>query len=1255
MSAEQRPGVSPPPEPSREGAGYVVEIQGPGQVGEGNTQIIASYNTYHNVYQGTWTDGVAPTPLADGAGVMRESPYRGLAAFREQDAGFFFGRVESAGQVLERMSQHLGRPGPLMLSGVSGAGKSSLLQAGALPRIRESGLGGAPEARNWPCLVLTPGREPLAGLASVATLAGIDAATTHQALKADPADFALTARQAAEFQTAGNSPTDQAAVGRGRRLLLIVDQLEQLFIQCPDEEQRAAFLAALHAAATARHGADDWPAALVILVVRADFEARCAEYPLLAEAVQDRYLVTAMTERQLRMAITEPAKKAGSRVDDDLVTVLLGDIRGRASGMAALERGPGMTSPAGILPLLSHALDAAWRARAGSSLTVADYESAGGIERAVAESADRAYARLTSAQQAAARTMFLRLTATGPDGTLTVGRATRAELLHGKNAAQARDIDAVLEAFVKERLLTLSADTVEISHEILLRAWPLLRDKWLAGTQADRIIRTRLLAAASEWDRSGRDPSYLYAGTLLRDAAHTVARADRTRQSEPSALEEEFLNTSNRARRRSATVRRRAIAVVLSLAIGLAAVAFVAYYAAQDAARQGDAAFADQLLTESEAQAVTNPTASKIESLAAWQMDPTPQSRYALVSAAVQPMPDPLADYAGPVYDLAYSVAFSRDGRMMATIDDDGTVKLWNTGTQQQIGRPLIIADAGADVATSVDFSPNGKTIAVGELNGVVQLWNTATHQQIGRPLIIQNGGGPCPVAFSPDGRTLAGGGGGTVRLWNVATQQEIGQPITVSNGSTDVVAFSPDGRTLAIGINEGMVLLVNLATRQEVGQPITVSTAGGFSHVDVMAFSPDGQTIATGDDDNKVRLWNVATQQEIGQPLSVSTVSYPGYYTAVFNPDGRTLAIGLQDGTDSLWSVATQQQAIYPLTIGDAEIQPVVFSPDGQTLATGGPHATEQLWNVGTRQPSGKPLTISNVGISAAAFSLGGRTLATGTLDGTVQLWNVLTRQPMGQPLTVGSGGFFVDSLAFSPNGRTLAVVGNEGMSTQLWNVATRQPIGHPLTIGDDEVSSVTFSPGSRTLATIDFNGTVRLWNVATQQEIGKPITGDSADNNFSINAVAFSPDGQTLATGDDYGMVQLWNVATQQQISEPLTYVTGNVAVTGDISALAFSPDGQTLASGDKNGAVRLWNVATQQQIGQPLAAGNSGVIALTFRPGGRTLAAASADGIRLWDVVPVADPLAQVCNQVTEAIATNDWEQYLPPGPSYSLPCP
>jgi hypothetical protein len=431
------------------------------QVGKGSTQI------FHISGRQIWA-GIIPPPLAAVSGVV-DSPYRGLNMFEERDAPFFFGREAAATQVLARMSRQIDASGLLVVSGVSGAGKSSLLRAGVLPRLRAIGLMSVAYASSWPCLLFTPGRAPLDELAMrIAGLADADAAEVRRGLDADPAGFALTARQAALAQSGNTMDPDSPAEHRSR-LLLIVDQFEQLFTQCPDEAQRRAFITALHAAAMVRHEPDHEPAALVVLGVRADFEARCADYPQLAGAIQDRYLVTAMTERQLRLAITEPAKKAGSSVEDDLADELLRKVRTRRP----------TASSAGALPLLSHALDQAWRTRTGEVLTLADYERTGGIEWAMAASAQRAYDHLTAPQRAAARQVFIRLATTRSEGVDTAGRVARAELTEGKSAAQARDIEAVLEAFTAERLLVLAAGTVEISHEILLTAWPLLRDTWL--------------------------------------------------------------------------------------------------------------------------------------------------------------------------------------------------------------------------------------------------------------------------------------------------------------------------------------------------------------------------------------------------------------------------------------------------------------------------------------------------------------------------------------------------------------------------------------------------------------------------------------------------------------------------------------------------------------------------------------------------------------------------------------------------------
>jgi WD40 repeat protein len=1247
MSADPDPGA---PSVQREGDGGQYRVDAGGalgvQVGEGNVQIIYSYGRQ------TWTDGVVPPPLAAVSGAI-DSPYRGLNTFEERDAAFFFGREAAATQVLARMSRQIDGSGLLVISGVSGAGKSSLLRAGVLPRMRGTGLASAREAKSWPCLLFTPARAPLEELAvRVARLAGADAAAVRRGLDADPAGFALTARQAALAQWDG---TEADPAEHGSRLLLVIDQFEQLFTQCSEEEQRRAFITALHAAATVRHGPDHEPAALVVLEVRADFEARCADYPELAGAIQDRYLVTAMTERQLRLAITEPAKTAGSRVEDDLTEELLREVRTRHP----------RASSAGMLPLLSHALDQTWRTRTTDILTLADYERTGGIEGAVADSAQRAYESLTQAQQALARQVFTRLTACS-DGLDTAARASRAELTEGEGAAGAEDVEAVLEAFAAERLLILAAGTVEISHEILLTAWPLLRDVWLAETHADRIVRSRLDDVAAEWLRNSRDPIYLYTGSLLAAATETASRinVDPARYSPLSQTERDFLQASNRAHRRHVRRRDGFVAFLMALVVGFALLAVAAFHASQEAVHQRDVAASGQLINESQLLGDVNPTVSKLLSVAAWRISPSAEARYAMLAAAASPgiaafightdrvhsvafSPDgsilvtgsydgtvrlwdvathrqigaPLAGHDGQVY----SVAFSRDGKTVASGADNGLVRLWDVATHRQIGAPLAGHDREVD---SVAFSPDRTTLATGADDGIVRLWDVATHRQIGAPLTGHDGE-VYSVAFSPDGKTLATAGvDGTVQLWTTATPHRIGDLLNAGAGAAYSVAFSPDGKTLATGSADGMVRLWELSS-----QRMTRSWPVG-SQVFNVAFSPDGKLLATGNLHDTARLWDLATLQPIGSP-------FIGYSLA-FSPDGKTLATGSYDHIARLWSVVSQTGAA--VVTGDImPVYSVAFSRDGKTLATGGADGTVQLWVTATRERIGDPLNADAGAVYSVAFSRDGKTLATGADDGTVQLWDTTTRERIGDPLNAASGPVY--SVAFSRDGKTLATGGADG-TVRLWDTATWQQIGDPFNADAETVRSVSFSPDGKTLATGGADNFAWLWDTATQRQLGTPVSGHAE----AVYSVAFSPDGKTLATGGADDTVRLWDTATRQPIGDPL------IGHADWVLSVVFSPDGKTLVSGSMDGTVRLWDVATRQQIGDPLDADAGPVYSVAFSPDGKTLASGIADGTaRLWDLAYLAGTAARLCESAQRSLTRAEWAQYVPPGPAYQTICP
>ncbi|WP_165974842.1 protein kinase domain-containing protein [Nonomuraea deserti] len=896
-----------------------------------------------------------------------------------------------------------------------------------------------------------------------------------------------------------------------------------------------------------------------------------------------------------------------------------------------------------LLALVSGNGEAAGLLRAGSE-RARQIASDEGRDPGLGTIAEEAYAALPEAQRRLVPGVFLRLLTLDEYDVEITRPVPVAELDYG-----GQDLKEILGAF--SYVLSERDGQMVLTRPAVLRAWPRLRG-WVSEEKAGLAVVAQLGQAARHWDDSGRGDGDLLRGSRLQ-AVESWADSER-RHMTLTRLERDFLDSSRRALVRSRRVRRGAMVTLVTLLVVALAGAASAVYAAseanserQRAEAQKRQALSRQLATQSVRLVGTEPTVGHLLAVTAWRLAPTKEARHSLRNALAEPA---VFTRPGP----AVALAFSPDGRILATNGDEGVVTLRDPVTH----RPTGSLAGQRQMVTEVAFSGDGRLVAAAAED--VRIWDVATREQVGEPL---RGGET--VAFSPDGKLLATGGD-RVRLWDVATREQVGDALP----GAGAIAFSPDGKLLATHSSRDIEARVwEVASRRQVASLEAHMSPAGTSHV---AFSPDGKLLVTGS--HALRLWNVATWRPIGEPLMNRQIA--GIRVA-FSPDGAVLAATSDGGRARLWDVATRQELGPELASHTIALHSVAFSPDGKLLATGGIDGL-WLWSPFTHRQLGPHLPTAGTTARAATFGRDGRSILTSDAR-QVRLWDLGSRTPIftikpghdintvvaspdGGTLAIGleseltwwdvAGRRQVSSVgtprhvigpgAYSPDGRVLAIAlapdPRTGAKPEVWlfDGRTHRRIGR--IVHTEHISQLVISPDSRYLTVVDIGENAQLWELSTQVKVGPPIS--------RARGVAFSPDVRTLAVAGTAG-TRLIDLASRKQLGRDMG------GHSGVITAVAFSADGATLATASDDKSVRLWDVATHEQVGAALP-GRSRVSQVEFGDG--VLATVNDDDtFRVWGVAEPADLVAAACARAGRTLSAQEWEQYLPGEPFQTVCVP
>ena len=1103
----------------------------------------------------------------------------------------FFGRQALTEQLFSYICQ---QPLTLVL-GASGAGKSSLVKAGLIAYIKKLDT----TDQQWRIFApMRPGESPLRALNNTLITEKSLLSSITSLPKLDKVET-LSAHLATWIELNSQS-----------KLLLVIDQFEELLTLCHDQQERELFLNFLAKAVK------NYPQQLrLVLTLRLDFESQFRDTALKQHWTAARFIVPPMTRAELRQAIEEPASaKVMYFKSDDPNYPLVDRLIDEVANMP------------GALPLLSFTLSELYlkylkRQRIAQqrgetidrAIAQTDYQELGGVTLSLTQRADHEYeelVKLDPAYEQTIRHVMLRMVAVG-GGELTARRRVSWSELEYPEPENQR-VKQVIKRFSAARLLIEGQDTegksyVEPAHDALVQGWQkLLVWKQDRKEQEISILQRQLTAVAQDW--KNQQPEKFHWNTTPRTWFQQLGKKNQQQgllwNANPrldflkQVLNSQTDNWLNQVETEFvvSSLERRRTNLLRAYGLGTLVLAGVLLFAF------------NQWNQNQQAQSLNLATSARQQFGLDQQLDALVDGLKAgkTLQRVVGAPPETTIPVVTALQQVVYgvkehnrlqghstgvgSISFCNDGKTIASVSRDGIVKLWSLD-----GNELATINGQIADLSSVSFSRDCKMVALGSRNRTITLLNLDSKKFItlkGHSTVVTS------VSFSPDSKLLTSGTeDGTITLWSINgnriwTIQGHSPEVNSENvniGTVRSINFSPDGKAIA-STGDGTIKLWSLDGKLK-------NTFQGFGYV---SFSPDGKMLVSANN-RDITLWNLNGNRQwtrrvnSGSPTSVS-----------FSSDGKTIALASRDGTIKLWNRGGTELATFNGHSGSANS--VSFSLDGKTLAAGNEDGNIKLWSL-----SNEPLTIKlDSRINSFSFSPDGKTIALGGFK-KVTIWSLDGKQlntfevAPNTPQSESSGQ--VDSLSFSPDGKSLATSAN--LIIQLWSLESGKELWKRPENGvnySSSFTSVSFSPDGK----IATPGMREIKLLSLDGKELNTLKGYSGRNDIS-----FSPDGKTLAVPNNDNTIQRWRIADGKQL--PSLGLAAKIIQGGRVqsTSVSFSPDSKLLASGSDNGSIRLWNLENGEVIRQ-LNGHTDDINSVNFSPDGKILASGSGDNtIRLWSL--------------------------------------